>query len=178
MSIEDVINRADLADRSVFLMLEPICERHRRSESELWREFEIARPRLLGTLLDAAVHGLQTLPNVCLTSLPRMADFPPMGHVMWNSAVAPAGTFARAYDANRRAAVEGIIETDPVAGCVRKLMAERGNWAGTASELLRAAIALPGDDADKDRRLAKKIPVPSPADCAVRRHSFACWALT
>src|SRR6266516_2333191 len=72
--IEDVISRADLADRGIFLTLAPIGERQRRSEAELWREFEIARPRLLGALLDAAVHGLQTLPGVALTSLPRMAD--------------------------------------------------------------------------------------------------------
>ena len=59
--IEDVISRPDLADRGIFLTLAPIGEQQRRSETELWREFEIARPRILGALLDAAVHGLQTL---------------------------------------------------------------------------------------------------------------------
>jgi hypothetical protein len=110
--IEDVISRADLADRGIFLTLVPIGAQHRRSESELWREFEIARPRLLGALLDAAVHGVQTLPGFRLTSLPRMADF-----ALWatacGTALWPADTFARAYDANRRTAVEGILEADP-----------------------------------------------------------------
>ena len=117
-----------------------IGEQQRRSETELWREFEIARPRILGALLDAAVRGLQRLPGVCLTSLPRMADF-----VLWATACEttlwPAGTFACAYDANRRAAVEAIIDADPVAIWVRKLMAERGRWVGTASEFLHAATA-------------------------------------
>jgi hypothetical protein len=112
--IEDVITRADLADRGIFLTLAPIRQQHRRAESELWREFEIARPRILGALFDAAVHGLQTLPSVRLPSLPRMADF-----ALWaaacETALWPAGTFARAYDANRKAAVEDIIEADPVA---------------------------------------------------------------
>jgi hypothetical protein len=143
--IEDVISRADLADRGIFLRLAPIGERQRRSEAELWREFDLARPRILGALLDAAVRGLQTLPDIRLTSLPRMADF-----ALWTTACEaalwPAGTFARGYDANRRAAVEGIIEADPVAVCVRALMAERGSWAGTASELLRAASALAGNN--------------------------------
>ena len=58
----------------------------------------------------------------------------------------PAGTFARTYDANRRAAVEGIIEADPVAVCVRALMGERGSWAGTASDLLRAGSGLAGSN--------------------------------
>jgi hypothetical protein len=146
--IEDIVSRPDLADRAIFLTLSPIGQQHRRSETELWREFEIARPRILGALLDAAVRGLQALPEVRLSSLPRMADF-----ALWatacGTALWPAGTFAHAYDANRKAAVEGLIETDPVAVCVRRLMAERGNWAGTASDLLRVATYLAGDDISK-----------------------------
>jgi hypothetical protein len=138
--IEDVISRADLADRGIFLTLAPIDEHHRRSESGLWREFEIARPRILGALLDAAVRGLQALPTVRLTSLPRMADF-----ALWatacGTALWPAGNFARAYDTNRKAAVEGIIQLDPVAICVRKLMAQRGSWAGTASDCVITDLA-------------------------------------
>ena len=57
--IEDVIGRPDLADRAIFLTLEPIREKRRRSESELWREFELARPAILGALLDAAALGLR-----------------------------------------------------------------------------------------------------------------------
>jgi hypothetical protein len=146
--IEDVIRRADLADRGIFLTLAPIGGRGRRSEAELWREFEVVKPRILGALLDAAVRGLQTLHDIRLTSLPRMADF-----ALWatacETALWPAGTFARAYDANRKAAVEGIIEVDPLAVCVRKLMAERSSWAGTASDLLRAATNLADDNISK-----------------------------
>jgi hypothetical protein len=69
--IEDVIGRPDLADRAIFLMLVPIREEHRRSESELWREFELARPSILGALLDAAAHGLEALGSVHLDRLPR-----------------------------------------------------------------------------------------------------------
>jgi hypothetical protein len=146
--IEDIVSRADLANRGIFLTLAPMGEQRRRSETELRREFEIARPRILGALLDAAVRGLQTLPGVRLSSLPRMADF-----ALWATACGtglwPAGTFAHAYGANCKAAVEGLIETDPVAVCVRRLMAERGSWAGTASDLLRVATYLAGDDISK-----------------------------
>jgi hypothetical protein len=41
--------------------LGPVGEKQRRSETELWREFELARPRILGTLLDAAAHGVGAL---------------------------------------------------------------------------------------------------------------------
>jgi hypothetical protein len=146
--IEDIVSRPDLADRGVFLTLAPIGEHHRRSETELWRQFDSARPRILGALLDAAVCGLQALPEVRLSTLPRMADF-----ALWatacGTALWPAGTFAHAYDANRKAAVEGLIETDPVAVCVRRIVAECGSWAGTASDLLRLAAYLAGDDISK-----------------------------
>ena len=134
--IEDVISRPDLGDRAIFLTLAPIPETDRRPEAELWRQFEIARPRILGALLDAVVQGLRAVNQVQLAALPRMADF-----ALWAAACEtafwPAGTFARAYAANRRAAVESIIEADPLANCVRTMMRERTSWTGSASDLLR-----------------------------------------
>jgi hypothetical protein len=136
--IEEVISRPDLGDRAIFLTLAPIGEAQRRPESELWREFEIARPRMLGALLDAVVHGLRAMGGVHLDRLPRMADF-----AVWatacEQALWPAGTFARAYAANRRTAIDGMIDADPVAACVRGLMAKRSTWTGSAADLLRAA---------------------------------------
>jgi hypothetical protein len=136
--IEEVVSRPDLGDRAIFLTLAPIGEAQRRPENELWREFEIAQPRMLGALLDAVVHGLRAMSRVHLDRLPRMADF-----AVWatacEQALWPAGTFARAYAANRRTAIDGMIGADPVAACVRGLMAERSTWTGSAADLLRAA---------------------------------------
>src|SRR6516162_2685415 len=73
--IEDIVCRSDLADRAIFLTLEPIADERRRTERQLWREFEVVRPRVLGALLDAAAHGLRRLPQVRLERSPRMADF-------------------------------------------------------------------------------------------------------
>jgi hypothetical protein len=47
-----------------------------------------------------------------------MAGFAPWAAAC-ETALWPAGTFARAYAANRRAAIESIIEADPLATCVR-----------------------------------------------------------
>jgi hypothetical protein len=77
--IEDIVNKPDLADRALFLTLEPIPEDKRRLETELWSEFEVERPRLLGALLDAIVEGLRRLPEIRLPKLPRMADFATWG---------------------------------------------------------------------------------------------------
>ena len=56
--IEDIVTRPDLADRGLFLTLEPIPEERRRPEAELWAAFEAERPRILGALLDAVAKGL------------------------------------------------------------------------------------------------------------------------
>jgi hypothetical protein len=134
--IEEIISRPDLGDRAIFLTLEPIAETDRRPEADLWRQFEIARPRILGALLDAVVQGLQAINHVELEALPRMADL-----ALWaaacETALWPAGTFARAYAANRRAAIESIVEADPIATCVRTIMGEQTTWTGSASDLLR-----------------------------------------
>jgi hypothetical protein len=134
--IEEVISRPDLGDRAIVLTLTPIADAQRRPEGELWRQFELVRPHILGALLDAVAQGLRALGHVHLEALPRMADF-----ALWatacETALWPAGIFARAYAANRRAAIESIVEADPVATCVRALMIDRTAWTGSASELLR-----------------------------------------
>ena len=135
--IEDIVTRPDLADRAVFLTLEPIPEERRRPEAELWAAFEAERPRILGVLLDAVVEGLKRLPETRLEKLPRMADF-----ALWatacETALWPAGTFWSAYCGNRDEAVEGVIDADPIAAAVRAVMATRTVWTGTASDLLGA----------------------------------------
>ena len=149
--VEDVISRPDLGDRAIFLTLAPIGEAQRRLENELWRGFEIARPRILGALLDAVVHGLRALGRVHLDRLPRMADF-----ALWaaacETALSPAGTFARAYAANRRAGIESIIDAEPVAAYVQEIMAERSSWIGSAADLLRIGADCSSPRISADRK--------------------------
>jgi hypothetical protein len=146
--IEDVIGRADLADRAIFLRLAPIGAEQRRSETELWREFERARPAVLGALLDAVAHGLGAVDSVRSDRLPRMADFG-----LWASACEtalwPADTFNRAYAANRATAIEGIIDANPIAACVRELMSERRSWTGSAADLLRISVECSSQTGDR-----------------------------
>lgn len=148
--IEDIVTRPDLADRAVFLTLEPIPEERRRPEAELWASFDSERGRILGVLLDAVVEGLKRLPDTRLPKLPRMADF-----ALWASAcetaIWPAGTFWAAYCGNRDEAVEGVIEADPVAAAVRAVMLERTEWTGTASDLLGALGEVAGERIAKSK---------------------------
>ena len=135
--IEDIVTRPDLADRALFLHLDPIAEQDRRPEHALWAAFRRDAPGILGVLLDALVLGLQRLPTTHLDRHPRMADF-----ARWASASEtafwPAGTFMAAYTRNREDAVENVIEADPVASTLRSWFAGQTEWMGTATDLLGA----------------------------------------
>ena len=86
--IEEVVSRPDLGDRAIFLTLAPIGEAQRRPESELWREFEIARPRILGALLDAVVHGLRAIGQCSPRAAAAHGRFRALGHGLRTSPLA------------------------------------------------------------------------------------------
>ena len=73
-----------------------------------------------------------------------MADF-----ALWATACervfCPASGFLHAYKANRRSAIEDVVEADPVAARIRDIMAERTMWSGNASDLSRFAAPHPRD---------------------------------
>ena len=143
--IDAVVARGDLADRAIFLTLKAIPDAARRPESELWAEFERARPQILGALLDSMVMGLRRLPEVRLKALPRMADF-----AMWAVACEPGafneGAFMRAYERNRKGAVTTVIETNPVASAICDLMQKQPGqvWEGTPTALYDELTELVG----------------------------------
>jgi hypothetical protein len=147
---EDIVTRPDLADRAVFLTLEPIPDERRRPEAELWAAFEAERPRILGVLLDAVAKGLAMLPQTKLEKLQRMADF-----ALWatacETALWPEGAFWSAYCGNRDGAVEGVIGADPIAAAVRAVMVARTVWTGTASDLLGALAEVAGERIAKSK---------------------------
>ena len=129
--ISDVIERADLLDRTIVLNLERIDEADREPESELWSRFEAARPQILAGLLDAVACSLRDLPTVRLDAMPRMADF-----AMWVVAAESSmpweeGGFMKAYSRNRGLAHELSLEASVIAGPIRDLEA----FEGTATEL-------------------------------------------
>ena len=145
--IEDFIDRPDLADRAVFLTLEPIPENRRKADQALKDDFDRARPQILASLLNLVVVGLQRLPRTNLARLPRMADF-----ALWGAACErEPGAFMKAYEANRKELVEGVLDADAVASAIRALMSSRTVWTGTASDLLVALEQVAGERVAKSK---------------------------
>lgn len=143
--IDDLTGRADLVSRSLGITLPPIARGQRRTEAALMREFEAARPKILGALLDAVACALRRLPDTVLKDAPRMADF-----ATWVVAAEPAlpwepGRFLEAYEANRKALDDLALDLDRTATIIMEIMVNRDVWTGTATELLRLVREVAGE---------------------------------
>jgi putative DNA primase/helicase len=125
--------RPDFLDRSVIVEFLDMKSDMRCDEAQFWREFEEARPRVLGALLDAAAAGLTNLPNVSLVQPSQMADF-----AIWVSACEESlgmkpGEALAAYQSNR-AETDGLaLESSPLYEPVAQLAKE--GFSGTVTEL-------------------------------------------
>jgi hypothetical protein len=148
--IDNFIERADLADRSMKLELVPITGKQRRPEKELDNAFAAKHPLILGALLDAVSHGLGELSVTKLAELPRMADF-----ALWIAACEGAlwkqGEFERIYNENRGAMLVDVGEANIVCHAIRDFFGSKmwngwdekkkdEHWIGTADELLKFLV--------------------------------------
>ena len=139
--IEELATRGDLLDRAIVLYLPVIKDQDRRDERSFNHQFEAARPRLLGALLDAVSGAIRNLDSVDLENPPRMADF-----ARWvSSAEAQLGwdrsTFIKAYCENRQRSNELPLE-NPIAEAIGRMTLP---WSSTATELLHHLESIVDD---------------------------------
>jgi hypothetical protein len=135
----EMIHRPDLLDRALLVEL-PSIEGQRRTEAEVCKELEEARPRILGALLDAVSMGLRRRGSVHLDHLPRMADF-----AYWAEACGPAfewkqGEFAQAMLDLRGKLDEQALSLWPVYPALQTLLERDGTFQGTVGQLLEILI--------------------------------------
>jgi len=151
--IDDVATRGDLQERSLLVSLPSIPEERRVEEAEFWRNFEAAKPRIFGTLLDGVSASLRNAEAVRLERMPRMADFAVGATAMEGCFGWEAGSFVEAYAANRQEAVETLLANEPIADGIEKLLAREQAyyWSGTATELLEELAFFASDSTKRSR---------------------------
>lgn len=135
-SIAEIATRPDLLDRCIVIQLPPIPANKRRTEADLFGEFEEQLPGIIGALLDAVVFGVRNLPTTKLSELPRMADF-----ARWVVACEPGlnlepGQFLGAYQANRSTARHMALESSPIFRTLLDYFRQNCRFEGTAQEFL------------------------------------------
>lgn len=138
----------DLLDRLLLVQLDRVAREDRRPDAGLWHAFDAAVPAIFGGLLDALAGAMRVHPETerTVSTLERLADF-----TLWGASVAEALGFGRAafldaYSENVARQTDEVLEADPVARAVRDLVARRGAWSGTPSDLLSVFRADHGEE--------------------------------
>src|SRR5262249_47153708 len=137
----DLAERDDLASRAIVLELPMLSDEEIKYEEELWVDFEEARPRILGALLDGIVGALRGYQAVDLRGRGRirMADFARWAEAGCRALGFRDGEFLDAFTANQGRAMRIIFDRDPVAKAVALLIEQSGRrWAGNTKPLLAA----------------------------------------
>ena len=156
--------RPDFLDRTLIVEFSELRPEMRRDEAQFWREFEEARPRILGALLDAATAGIMNVPDVRLNQLPRMADF-----AIWVNACEEIlgmkpGEALSAYQSNCAEAHRLALESSPLYEPVAKLAEE--DFSGTVAELHARLNCMMSESMRRSERWPK---TPSALGTALRR---------
>jgi hypothetical protein len=121
--ISQVIKRADLLDRALLIKLDRIDQSKRMTERELWHDYTLNKPSILGGIFSVLSKSLSMYDRVEAKNLPRMADF-----AKWGCAIAVAlgyteQAFISAYARNIDIQNDEAIEASVVATVLIRFMA-------------------------------------------------------
>ena len=131
--------RGDLIDRMLPIHLDLIPDDRRMEEVDFWREFDAARPRLLGALLDLTAGVMRDAPSVALPAKPRMASFARVLAAI-DQALGTEGLDR--YQAKQRGMAAETLTADPFVTRMRAALTS--SFFGTSKKLLEDVT--PADD--------------------------------
>jgi len=148
--IDDIATRGDLQERSLLVSLPAIPEERRREEAAFWADFDAARSRIFGALLEGVSAALRNAEAVHLEKMPRMADFAVRATAMEAAFEWEEGSFVEVYAANRQEASETLLANEPLFDAIEMLLRfyVTEPWRGTATELQKV-LNHHGDDSIK-----------------------------
>lgn len=138
--ISNFITRSDLADRAITIRLQMNENAKRKTEAELWKQFDTDQPNIISYLLNGLVEMLKNKDDVVEIGNQRMADF------YANSCRAePAfwdkGTFSSAYEENRQRSKLELLDQSQLAKAIHNYVQSddfsrtgRTGWTGSPEE--------------------------------------------
>ena len=165
--IDDVVTRPDLADRAIFLTLDPIPDNKRRVEAEFVVEFESAEAQDLRGVTRRPGCGADQIGDDQTRRTSPHGRLREMGDRLPETAYWPAGSFIAAYNTNRKEVIQKVIDANSVAAAVQKLMEQKTEWNGTATELLTELAVEAGERISNSRSRGQ--PMRAPSSSRIRR---------
>ncbi|MFA7314508.1 MAG: bifunctional DNA primase/polymerase [Candidatus Magasanikbacteria bacterium] len=119
--INNVVTKPDLLERSIVLECAQILPKDRKTESDIWEEFEKDRPAILGGLLDLTVAVLKLLPSIKKNDMKRMADYTLIGKAVAIYLDMEPDEFVSVYEKNILEANGSAIQNDKLADTILHL---------------------------------------------------------
>lgn len=138
---DDLVDRADLADRAIVLDLPALSENEQKFEEEFWADFAKARPRILGALLDGMVGAMADARQIDMSSYGRfrMPDFARFAEAGCQALGFAEGEFLSALSTNTERAMRLAFKQDVVAQTIKLLIEQNpGGWRGNTRPLMDA----------------------------------------
>lgn len=128
-------NQPDLLDRSIVVNLKTIDKSERRTERELFNEFEERLPYFLHHIFETVSKAMKLYETIELKELPRMADA-----TLWSCAIAEAlgiskEEYIKLYLNNQKSINTEILSENAVAFTLMKFMQKHQTWKGPVRSL-------------------------------------------
>jgi hypothetical protein len=133
--INVALTESDALDRILSIVLEEIDEEYRKKEEDLWKEFEVIKPQVLGFILDTLSKAMRIKPTLNLQRLPRMADFAEWGEAISQALGYPPMSFLEAYRENRNEQNILAIDENSVGSLLIKYVTENEIQFGTIPKI-------------------------------------------
>ncbi|MCX7411269.1 MAG: hypothetical protein NTZ32_24595 [Planctomycetales bacterium] len=151
--IDTPSTRPDFLDRCLILN----CRRMQQFTTleKLDQEFEAARPKLFGAMLDLLVKTLAVLPTTPSATEFRMADFARFGRAVALAQGLKAEDFDEAYRMNLQQQNFEVLEDAPMARIMVKFTVQHATkkpWEGTGEDLLAKLQDVAHVMGDKDAK--------------------------
>lgn len=135
--IDIVPYKSDLMERSLYFELLPIKGSKRRTDAEIWTEFNRDKPLILGAIFKTLKIAMDIWPTVKINKLHRMAD----AHLEMMAIAMALGIkqeeFQRILDANLKKLEEAYAANNPFVDFVLTFMQSRGSVDCAAAKLYR-----------------------------------------
>jgi hypothetical protein len=117
--ITDVVDRADLDERSLHVELDVMDPKERRLDSEIKETYEEMRPRLLGSILSAVSVALNRWDIIELDEMPRLAELTKFVTAAEPELQMEPGDFARVLKEQNSDRATRRAELEPVVAAIR-----------------------------------------------------------
>lgn len=134
--IGTLVRRGDLLDRSILIELPLLSESKRKSEDEVMNNFNKDRPQILGSIFSVVSCALKEQEKVNAENLPRMADFAKWIMSIEELIGLTKGDFLRIYKESIKQSNLDVINSDPLALSIIKLIETKKSWKGSATDLI------------------------------------------